>query len=254
VASLALALAACGPSAAQAGAWTLPQGQGEVIQTMFGWIGWGSPLRNGGREDKIESQAYVQYGWTDRLTVIGALSVERYALSAPHDVYGGLDTTGAGLRARLWSNDDWTFALEATAFYGGASNASRPAQAGGAGPAADARALLGHNLTLFGLPAFADAEAGYRLRTQGPPSEWRADLTLGVDWTPKAQVLFQTFNTISQGKGYNGFPAWEAHKGEVSVVFALDEKWSVQLGGFSTIFRRNAVSEYGAVVGVWRKF
>ena len=254
VASLALTLATGGPSAALAGAWTLPQGQGQFIQTLFGWLGWGSPVQNGGREDKVESQTYVQYGLTDGITVIGALSVERYALSAPRDVYTGFDTTGAGVRARLWSNDAWTFALEATAFYGGVSNASRPAQAGGAGPAADARALLGHNLTLFGYPVFIDAEAGYRLRTQGPPSEWKGDLTLGVDWTPKAQVLFQAFNTISQGPGRDGFPSWEAHKGELSLVYALDEKWSVQIGGFSTLWRRNATSEYGAVVAVWRKF
>jgi hypothetical protein len=253
-ASLAIALSACGPSAALAGAWTLPQGQGQIIQTLFGWLGWGSPIQNGGREDKVESQTYVQYGLTDRLTVIGALSVERYALSSPRDNYTGLDTTGAGLRARVWSNDAWTFALEGTAFYGGVSNASRPAQAGGAGPAADARALVGHNLTLFGYSAFIDAEAGYRLRTQGPPSEWKADLTLGVDLTSRAQVLFQSFNTISQGPGYNGFPSWEAHKGELSVVYALDDKWSVQVGGFGMLWRRSATSEYGAVVAVWRKF
>jgi hypothetical protein len=247
-----LALAA--PSAAYAGAWTLPQGQGQIIQTLSGWLGWGSPAPDGGREDKVETQTYVQYGLTDRLTIIGELSAERYALSAPKDVYAGLDTTGAGLRARIWSNDAWTFALEATAFYGGATDASRPAQAGGAGPAADARALLGHNLTLYGFPAFIDAEAGYRVRTEGPPSEWRADLTLGVDWTPRAQILLQTFNTISQGPGTGGFPAWEAHKGELSLVYALDDKWAVQVGGFGTIWRRNATSEYGAIVAIWRKF
>ena len=248
-----LGLAAGGPTAARAGAWTLPEGQGQIIQTVFGWLGWGTaPPR--AREDKIETQTYVQYGVTDRLTAIGVLSFERHALSAPKDVYTGLDTTGAGLRTRIWSNDAWTFAFEATAFYGAASDASRPAQAGGAGLGADARALAGHNLTLWGKPAFVDAEAGYRLRTRGPPSEWRGDLTLGVDWTARAQILFQTFNTISQGGGRAGFPAWEAHKGEISLVYALDEKWSLQVGAFSTIWRRNAASEYGALVAVWRRF
>jgi hypothetical protein len=252
-ASLALGLGPGGPSTARAGAWTLPEGQGQIIQTFLGWLGWGSASSHS-REDKIETQTYVQYGVSDRLTAIGVLSLERYALSAPKDVYTGLGTTGAGLRARVWSNDAWTFALEATAFYGGASDASRPAQAGGAGLGADARALAAYNLHLWGKPAFIDVEAGYRLRTLGPPSEWKGDLTLGVDWTPRAQILLQTFNTISQGAGRDGFPAWEAHKGVVSLVYALDEKWSVQIGGFSTIWRRNAASEYGAVIAVWRRF
>ena len=254
LASLASALTVAWPLGAFAGAWTLPQGQGQIIQSWFGWLGWGSPIRDGGREDKVESQTYVQYGVTDRLTALGALSVERYAMSAPRDKYVGLDTTGAGLRARLWSDDAWTYALEATAFYGGASDASRPAQAGGAGPAADMRALVGHNLTLWGRNAFFDAEAGYRLRTHGPPDEWRADLTLGVDLTPRVQILGQAFNAISQGAGTGGFPAWEEHKGALSLVYALDDKWSLQIGGFSTIWRRNAVSEYGALIAVWRKF
>ena len=243
----------CAPDSALAGAWTLPQGQGQLIQTLFGWLGWGNASARS-REDKVETQTYVQYGVTDGLTAIGAISVERYALSQPKDTYLGLDTTGAGLRARLWSNDAWTFALEGTAFYGGATDANRPAQAGGAGFGAQALALAGYNLSLWGQPAFVDAEAGYRLRTRGPPDEWKGDLTLGWDWTGSTQVLFQSFNTLSQGAGTNGFPAWEAHKGEVSLVYRLDDHWSVQVGAFATIWRRNAASEYGALVAVWRQF
>jgi hypothetical protein len=250
--TLVLGLAAW-PCSAQAGAWTLPEGEGQIIQTLFGWLGYKSTSPRP-REDKIETQTYVQYGVTDNVTAIAQVSLERYAVSGPKDVYKGFDTTGAGLRAHVWSNDAWTFALEGTAFYGGATDANRPAQAGGAGFAADARALAGYNLTLLGKPAFVDAEAGYRVRTRGPPDEWKGDLTLGVDWTPRAQILFQAFNTISQGAGTEGFASWEAHKGEVSVVYSLDDKWSVQVGGFSTIWRRNAASEYGAVVGVWRRF
>lgn len=250
---LAVGLAAGGPAPARAGAWTLPEGQGQIIQSLFGWIGWGAAPPKA-RQDKIETQTYLQYGVTDRLTVLGVAAVERYAVSAPRDVYVGLDTTGAGIRARVWSNDAWTFALEATAFYGGVTDGNRPAQAGGAGWGADARALAGYNLTLAGRPAFVDAQAGYRLRTRGPPDEWKGDLTLGVEAAPRVQILLQAFNTVSQGAGRAGFAAWEAHKGQVSLVYALDDKWSVQIGGFSTIWRRNAASEYGAILAVWRRF
>ena len=240
-----------------AGAWTQPDGQGQIIETLFGWFGQGpsSGAPGASRESKAGAQTYLEYGLADRLTFVGQLGFERYALSPPtRDVYAGLDYSGAGLRARLWSDDAWVFSLEAGALMSGASEATRSAQAGDTGPAADARALVGHNLTLFGAPAFFDGEAGYRLRTRGPPSEFHADLTLGVAWTAKAQILAQAFNTVSNGAGAPGFSAWEEHKGQLSVVYALDDKWSLQVGGFATLYRRNVNSEYGALVAVWRRF
>ncbi len=242
------------PAPAYAGAWTLPEGKGQIFETLFGWLGRGaSPA---GRENKAEAQTYVEYGYSDRLTLVGQLSAERYALLAPptRDVYAGLGYSGGGLRARLWSDDAWAFSLEASAYVSGARDLQRSAQAGDTGPAFDVRALVGRNLTLFGASAFVDAEAGYRLRTQGPPSEWRADLTLGVAWTPRAQVLAQVFTTVSDGAGAPGFGAWDSCKGQLSVVYALDDKWSLQVGGFATLLRRNTNSEYGALVAVSRRF
>ena len=252
-----LAVLALAPGTARAGAWTEPQGQGLAIETLFGWGGSGAPFGGAASpsENRIGSQSYFEYGAWDRLTVFGGATVDRYALSAPtKDSFTGLDYSGGGLRARVWSNDAWVFSLEASAYASGAHNALKPAQDGNTGPEADARALLGHNLTLFGAPAFLDAQAGYRLRTDGPPGEYHADLTLGVSVTPRAQILAQAFNTVSSGAGAPGFAAWESHIGQVSVVYALDAKWSLQLGGFGTLYRRNTNSEYGALLAVWRRF
>jgi hypothetical protein len=247
------------PHAAQAGAWTMPQGQGQLIQTFSGWLGagWASPGLSAPAENKIETQTYLEYGLSDRLTFVGQGSYERFALSNPTpDRYVGFDYSGAGLRARLWSNDAWVFSLEASAFVTGARDRNRPAQAGGAGlgPVAETRALLGGNLTLCGAPAFVDAELGYRLRRGGPPSEFHADLTLGIDLTARAQALAQLFNAVSNGAGGVGFPAWRGHVGQLSLVYALTENWDIQLGGFATLQRRNTNSEYGALVALWRRF
>ncbi len=245
------------PRAADAGAWTAPQGQGLVIETLSGWGGAGAPF--GGpaapREYKLDAQTYVEYGLTDRLTAVGVFALQDYALSAPsRDAFAGLDYSGGGLRARLWANDAWVFSLEASAYASGASDAARPAQAGNTGPQVDMRGLVGHNLTLFGMPAFFDGEAGYRVRTEGPPDEWRADLTLGVEFAPRWKLIAQSFNTVSAGAGAPGFSAWEAHIGQASLVYALDDKWSLQFGGFGTLYRRNTNTEYGGLVAVWRRF
>jgi hypothetical protein len=252
-----LAALAVAPGSARAGAWTEPQGQGLAIATLFGWGGSGAPFGGAASpsENRVGSQIYLEYGAWDRLTVFGSATVDRYALSAPtKDSFTGLDYSGGGVRARVWSNDAWVFSLEASAYASGAHDASRPAQDGNTGPEADARALIGHNLTLFGAPAFVDAQAGYRVRVEGPPSEFHADLTFGVSLAPRAQIMAQAFNTVSNGAGAPGFSQWESHIGQVSVVYALDDKWSLQLGGFGTFYRRNTNSEFGALMAVWRRF
>ena len=149
----ALAFGLLVPSAALAGAWTEPQGQGLVIETLFGWGGAGAPYSglSAPKESKFESQTYFEYGLWDRLTVFGDLAAMRYGLGPPSkDSFTGLDYSGGGLRARLWSDDAWVFSLEASAYATNAADEARPAQGGNTGPEADLRGLAGRNLTLVG--------------------------------------------------------------------------------------------------------
>lgn len=229
-----------------------------MITSLFGWMGSGAPFGGGGaapKENRIEAQSYGEYGLTDRLTLLGQISAERYALTAPSaDVYRGLDYANIGLRARLYSNEPWTLSAQATLFAPGARDATRPAQMGNTGGTAELRLLGGYNFNLGGTPGFVDGEIGYRLRAAGPPSEWHGDATLGLRWTPKVMALFQLFNTFSQGGGAPGFPAWRSSVAQASLVYALDEHWSVQLGAFATLATVNTNSQRGAIVAVWRRF
>ena len=69
----ALALIVGAPAVAFGGAWTLPQGTGQLIETLYGWTGFGPPW--GGNppvnQSRFDAQTYVQYGLTDSLTVFG---------------------------------------------------------------------------------------------------------------------------------------------------------------------------------------
>jgi hypothetical protein len=87
-----------------AGAWTLPQGTGQLIETLYGWTGFGPPW--GGNppvnQSRFDAQTYVQYGLTDSITIFGQTAFEHYALGDPTpDVYNGLDYSDVGLRAKL---------------------------------------------------------------------------------------------------------------------------------------------------------
>jgi protein XagA len=256
VAAAALA-AVVAPGAAFGGAWTLPQGSGQLIETLYGWTGFGPPW--GGNppvnQGRFDAQTYLQYGLTDSLTIFGQTAFEHYALGAPTpDTYNGLDYSDVGLRAKLWSTGEWVFSGEATAFIPGAHDASAPAQEGNTGWAGEARVNAGTNFKVGATPGFVDAEVAYRLRTAGPPDEWHGDLTVGFKFTPKLMLMLQDFTTISSPSTNPTFVAWRQSVVEASLVYALDDKWSVQLGLFSTVWTVKTNTQKGAVLAVWRNF
>jgi protein XagA len=265
----ALAFIVGAPAGAFAGAWTLPQGTGQLIETLYGWTGFGPPW--GGNppasQNRFDAQTYVQYGLTDSLTAFGETAFEHYAIGEPTpNTYNGLDYSGLGLRQKLWSTGDWIFSGEATVFIPGAHDSKAPAQEGNTGWAGEARLNAGRNFTLASIPglgwlpligsvpAFLDAEVAYRLRTEGPPDEWHGDLTVGFKFTTKIMLMLQDFTTVSMSTNNPTFPAWRQSVAEASVVYALDNKWSLQLGVFSTVWTVKTNSERGGTIAVWRNF
>ena len=269
VAAGALAAVAGAPAGALGGAWTLPQGTGQVIATLYGWTGFG-PQWGGNPsvpQSRFDAQTYVQYGLTDSLTAFGETAFEHYAIGEPTpNTYNGLDYSGLGLRQKLWSTGEWVFSGEATAFIPGAHDSHAPAQEGNTGWAGEARLNAGRNFTLASIPGlgwfpgigsvpgFLDAEIAYRLRTEGPPDEWHGDLTVGFKFTPKIMLMLQDFTTVSMSTNNRTFPAWRQSVAEASVVYALNDKWSLQVGVFSTVWTVRTNTEHGVAVAVWRSF
>ena len=265
----ALAFIAGASTNAFGGAWTMPQGTGQVIETLYGWTGFGPPW--GGNppasQSRFDAQTYVQYGLTDLLTAFGETAFEHYAIGEPTpNTYNGLDYSGLGLRQKLWSTGEWVFSGEATAFIPGAHDSHAPAQEGNTGWAGEARLNAGRNFTLASIPGlgwfpgigsvpgFMDAEIAYRLRTEGPPDEWHGDLTVGFKFTPRIMLMLQDFTTVSMSTNNRTFPAWRQSVAEASVVYALNDKWSLQVGVFSTVWTVRTNTEHGVAVAVWRNF
>ena len=265
----ALAFIAGASTNAFGGAWTMPQGTGQVIETLYGWTGFGPPW--GGNppasQSRFDAQTYVQYGLTDSLTAFGETAFEHYAIGEPTpNTYNGLDYSGLGLRQKLWSTGEWVFSGEATAFIPGAHDSRAPAQEGNTGWAGEARLNAGRNFTLASIPGlgwfpgigsvpgFMDAEIAYRLRTEGPPDEWHGDVTVGFKFTPKIMLMLQDFTTVSMSTNNRTFPAWRQSVAEASVVYALNDKWSLQVGVFSTVWTVRTNTEHGVAVAVWRNF
>jgi hypothetical protein len=129
-----------------------------------------------------------------------------------------------------------------------------PAAIGYTGHEIELRGLAGYGFKAGTIPAFVNLEVARRYRLGGPPNEFRTDVTFGIRPADKCLLLAQSFNVISEGAGSWGFGSFAYHKFQLSAVYAVTRTLSLQLGGYSTYWGRNALQENGLVVGAWSKF
>jgi protein XagA len=173
-------------TAALAGAWTLDQGTGELIVTgtfmqSTEAFSTGSTLQPIPRYSKDETQALIEYGITSWFTAIVAPSLQHVEIGEPYDALrGGLGYTDIGGRARIWSDDTWVVSAQATVRIPGTYDNTNLAAIGYTDPEIDLRGLVGHSFNVGTMASFVDVEVAQRFRLEGPPDEFRADVTFGI--------------------------------------------------------------------------
>jgi protein XagA len=241
---------------ASAGAWLLPPGSGQIIagaafsgsSKAFDAHGHLIPVPY---YKKFELGAYIEYGVTNWLTMVAAPAYDRIRQPPPAGSYKGLGESALGARVGLFRSDPLVLSFQAVLLTPGASfnNAFEPRRAG----SIDLRGLAGYNFLFGSLPAFINAEAGYRFYAQSQPGEWRLDVTLGIRPLPQLLVLLQSFASLQTGHSA-AFPASSWDKIQMSVVYDFTPAWSAQLGAFLTIDGVNAGREAGPMATIWYRF
>lgn len=246
------------PGPAFGGAWTEPQGHGQVIVTTTAsraddaFDGRGH-TNSTPRYQKLEAEALIEYGFADRLTGILGPGFQHVDIARPIDAARtGAGYTEVGARFRFLEAQDWVLSAQGLLRVPGTSNTSNPAAIGYTSMEFDARLLFGANLNLGGRPGFANLELAQRFR-DGAPDEFRTDATLGIGVAPRWTVVAQSFTVIAESSTVT-FPAYNYSKLQLSIVYALAKDWSVQVGGFSTVLGHNALQENGLVAGVGYRF
>jgi protein XagA len=249
--------ASASPSLAFAGAWTLPAGQGQAIVTSMASFADRAfaPAAPVPRYSKIELQALVEYGLTDWFTAIAAPGLQHIDIGAPTTARRtGMGYSDFGGRFRVLHGGSWIVSGQATVRVPGTNDTGNPAAIGYTGMEIDLRGLVGATFALYDMPAFVDVQAAHRIRTGGPPDEFRLDATFGVRPWSRWLLLAQSFNVFSKGAGAPGFASYEYYRLQASAVYALTEAFSLQLGGFTTYAGRNALQENALIFGAWYRF
>jgi hypothetical protein len=250
------------PSAAWASAWTLPEGTGQWLATLDASTATEFWEKNGAlaptpRYNKVDADVLIEYGITDRLTVLIDPGLQHIDVAPPVGAQRtGLDYTEFGARYAFFQDPAWVLSGQATLRIPGTFDTSNPAAIGYTDVESDLRLLLGHSFGIAGRASFFDIEVAERVRTAGYPSEFRVDATLGTYVAPRWLLLLQGFNVISEGTGnvdYTG-GSYDYEKVQLSAVYALTPTWSLQGGGYVTYAGRNALEENGLILGVWHRF
>lgn len=252
VCSLSLAASSC----AEAGAWTLGEGAGQVIVT--GLYSSASAIFDDHGDDlspidfdKATGSILAEYGVRDDLTLIGS---GEFGFFTAGPFEAAVTNVAFGARQRLYRQDGFVLSGQAIVGvdrddpYGG-----RDVSLDAIRPQLEARLLAGYAFAIAGKSAFVDGQAAYRVQFADRPDEARFDLTLGFRPTEKVLLLVQTASTFSLGsRAETG--AYRYHKAGASIVYDLNESLSVQFGGFATVYGRNALRERGAVSALWYRF
>jgi len=208
------------------------------------------------RYRKFELQSLIEYGLSDRFTLMVAPGYQHIDIAPPTNASrSGLGYSEFGARYRVFQDDSWVFSGQALMRVPGTNQASNPAAIGYTEPELDMRALFGKSLTVGGMPAFIDLQLAQRFRFGDPPDEFRFDATFGVHAAPNWLLLAQSFNVISEGAGGSVlFPAYDYSKLQVSAVYSLTPTISLQFGAFTAFSGRNTIQENGLVTGLRYKF
>lgn len=249
------------PGVASAGAWTMEEGHGQVITTASFSVaneGFDSSRNTFSipRYRKFELEPLLEYGLTDRFTLMFGPGYQRIDIAPPVDATrSGFGYTEFGARYRFWQNDSWVFSGQMLLRAPGTVQDTNPAAIGYTDPELDVRALLGKSFSVGDLPAFIDLQAAQRFRAGDQPSEFRFDASFGIRPAPQWLLLFQSLNVISEGAGSNVlFPAYDYEKLQLSVVYNFTPAWALQVGGFTTFSGSNALQENGMITGLWYRF
>jgi hypothetical protein len=256
---LALILAAAtAPTDALGGAWTLPKGTGQAIVTgLYSTADsvFDTQANVAERPDfeKGTVSLLLEYGLTDSLTLLGT---GEFGGERDGDLPAARPALfDASLGARLALFEDNGIVVSGQ-LSGRLKRAQAVGDEGFAGldwtaPQIEPRLLAGYGFSLGDYPAFFDTQAGYRLALGDGPDEVRLDLTFGIRPWDDILLLAQGFSTISAGGDGDSYAY---HKAQGSLVYDLNDRWSLQAGVFATVAGHNALRERGLISAVWYRF
>lgn len=254
---------------ANPGAWTLPQGSWQVINNVSYYHSDERFTATGGKipqptYQKLEYNPYIEYGLWDHTTIGANLFLQAARSQGEQNV--GLADAELFVRSRVWSaKPAWKQSelvlsiqpmVKLPTLFETEDNPIIGSDEGDIGISV----FNGYSFNYFGQKTFTENEIHYRHRLGEREDQFRFNTTIGQDITPKWQVLAQQFTILStntvQGSTFtqSSEDDFDLVKVQLSGVYHVDERISMQLGGFYNLTGNNIGNGFGGLFAVWTRF
>jgi len=247
---------------AYAGAWNLPEGEGQVIFT-YDYSEANSSFTDLELDDtslsfvKNEVRVFYEHGLTKKLNFVGNGAYQTIQISDLQSQLNFSDFADIelGLRYEINRKENSVVSLQGSYIIGGGPPSSI-LDFNGPDDSVELRGLWGRSRAFKNSTLFFDAQGALRSKTLSNIDEWHTDLTLGYKRNDKYILLGQLFHARRTSDVENGFtvPPQQRVKLKLSAVYQYKKNRHVQVGYQETIAGRNIVRERGLSVGMWLQY
>lgn len=250
-------------SAAQAGAWLQPKGDGLVIgqatyYTTAKYFDAEGTLQRQSRFAKYELQPYIEYGLLDNLTLGGSAYAQRDTQAGGSDV--GIADPELFARTTLWKGERQLVSIQPLIKLRSQFQSNNPPRGGSTSTDEELSLLYGLNINLFSPRDYLDASAAYRVRSGRLNDQWRAGAALGLQVADQWQIIPAIHMITSTGPKdsasftENGDMDYDLLKLECTGIYQLDQKRWLQASLFHHAMGRQTGGGSGLSLGYAQRF
>lgn len=249
-------------------AWPQPEGETLIISTLSDYTADARYDELGRRTPasgyhKQELSFYTVYGLSESLT-LGAQPTFFRLNSRPGFGLGKREMSGFShielfARQRLFSGNGWLVSSQVLVKLPGPKATEREPLLEASNKDAEGRLLFGRSgrlgKHLLDLEYFSSFEAGYRARNSHAADQLRGDMTIGIRFLPRYQLIAQGIN-IHSVKKPDSFDstAYDLYKAQLSLLRDLPHGVAVQVGGYSEYAGRNIGAGNALFMAIWSRF
>lgn len=249
------------------GAWTQPQGRWFTANSLSlyetrhfyddaGHQSTQPPFR------KYELNAYAEYGFRDDLTLgfngfLHKLESENPATTTRNF---GLADVELFARKKLWDGHGAAVSMQPLVKLPSLYRRNRNPLSGTDDFDLELRLLAGYGFDTLGHHHYARLDVAYRHRLGAWRDQLKIDATLGWKVSEQFTIMPQLFFTQRvEGTARNTALAsavndYDLLKGQITLLYDLNEQTTLQIGGFSHLRARNTGGGGGWLLGIWHRF
>jgi hypothetical protein len=255
-------------SAVYAGAWTRQAGSGLYIQNASYYFT-NKFFDNSGNKKtfsgygKYELNPYLEYGLSDRLTIGSNIFLQRVSQTTNNinnQTNWGIGDSEFFSRLRLWQKNGFIVSAEPMVKLPSLVREAAMPQIGNRNFDAAITLSGGYGYKAWQLNHFVNIDIGYNHRFGSPHDQVKFSGTAGFSVSENWMVIAQVFNTSRFGTNIaptfteSSADDYNLTKLQISAIYKIDSKLSLQTGIFSNIAGRNSGAGNGVVLAVLKTF